>query len=106
MRAVELGEKRACSACAARFYDMRRKPAVCPICHAVQPPDKPRMARPAAAPRAAWGRGGPKPVRVEPEAIEVEQDAEAEDEDSDEDPDDDQEAEDRDDEATPTRVAE
>lgn len=105
MQVPELGDKRACAACAARFYDLRRKPAVCPICQAVQPADKPRAARVAAAPRAAWGRGGPKPARVAVEAVEIDQDAVVDDEDADEDSNDDDEAEDHD-EGTPARNVE
>jgi uncharacterized protein (TIGR02300 family) len=106
MQAAELGEKRACAACAARFYDLRRQPAVCPICQAVQPPEKPRAARGAAVARVAWGRGGPRPARVEVEVAEADQEAAGDEDDTDEDADDENEAEDGDDEVTPARVAE
>jgi hypothetical protein len=42
-----LGEKLTCTSCAARFYDLMRSPAVCPKCHAVQPPPRPRVGYPA-----------------------------------------------------------
>lgn len=38
----ELGTKRVCVGCAARFYDLARSPPTCPKCSAVQPPDVPR----------------------------------------------------------------
>ena len=38
----ELGVKRTCVGCAARFYDLTRAPPTCPKCSAVQPPDVPR----------------------------------------------------------------
>ena len=42
----ELGAKHTCAACAEHFYDLKRSPAVCPKCHAEQPPEKPRAVRP------------------------------------------------------------
>jgi len=76
-RPVELGVKRACVGCAARFYDLRRVPAMCPKCQAVQPPDRPRAARVAAAYRAAPVRADPVLAEVEAvtEGIEVDADA-------------------------------
>lgn len=41
----EWGMKRLCRSCGARFYDLRRKPVVCPKCAAAHDPgpaDKPR----------------------------------------------------------------
>lgn len=43
----ELGTKRICVACGARFYDLQRTPAVCPKCSTEQPPEQPRVRRPA-----------------------------------------------------------
>jgi uncharacterized protein (TIGR02300 family) len=106
MHVPELGEKRACVTCAARFYDLCRKPAVCPMCQAVQPPDKPRTVRVAVVPRATWSRGGPKPARVADEAAEVDRDAEADIEDADEEADDADEDEDHDDEGASARNVE
>lgn len=40
----EFGIKLTCTGCAARFFDLNRVPAVCPICAAEQPPLKPRIA--------------------------------------------------------------
>lgn len=42
----ELGTKRICVNCTARFYDLLKVPAVCPKCGAEQPPEQPRSRRP------------------------------------------------------------
>jgi uncharacterized protein (TIGR02300 family) len=42
----ELGLKRVCVACSARFFDLRKVPAVCPKCGTEQPADVPRGRRP------------------------------------------------------------
>ena len=41
----ELGMKRVCVACATRFYDLTKVPAVCPKCGTVQPVEQPRPKR-------------------------------------------------------------
>ena len=41
----ELGTKRVCVACGARFYDLTKVPAVCPKCGTEQPIDHPRPRR-------------------------------------------------------------
>ena len=41
----ELGLKRLCVSCAARFYDLGRAPAVCPKCGTEQPVAQPRVRR-------------------------------------------------------------
>lgn len=41
----ELGTKRVCVSCGARFYDLSRVPAVCPKCSTEQPPEQPRARR-------------------------------------------------------------
>jgi uncharacterized protein (TIGR02300 family) len=46
MAKPELGTKRVCVACGARFYDLQKVPAVCPKCGTEQPPDQPRARRP------------------------------------------------------------
>ena len=46
MAKPELGTKRVCVACGARFYDLTKAPAVCPKCGTEQPPDQPRPRRP------------------------------------------------------------
>ncbi|AQS89006.1 hypothetical protein AA101099_1981 [Neoasaia chiangmaiensis NBRC 101099] len=45
MAQPELGLKRVCVSCGARFYDLNRNPAVCPKCGAEQPTDIPRPKR-------------------------------------------------------------
>ncbi len=70
----ELGTKRVCVACGARFYDLTKAPAVCPKCGTEQPLDQPR-------PRRAPGGGNvveekrpkkPAPAPGAEEDIEVE----------------------------------
>ena len=46
MAKPELGTKRVCVSCNARFYDLTKQPAVCPKCGTEQPPEQPRMRRP------------------------------------------------------------
>ena len=46
MAKPELGTKRVCVACGARFYDLTKSPAICPKCSTEQPPDQPRTRRP------------------------------------------------------------
>ena len=45
MAKPELGTKRVCVSCAARFYDLTKTPAVCPKCGTEQPPEQPRARR-------------------------------------------------------------
>ena len=45
MAKPELGSKRVCVSCAARFYDLTRQPAVCPKCSTEQPAEQPRVRR-------------------------------------------------------------
>lgn len=45
MAKPELGSKRVCVACQARFYDLTRAPPVCPKCGVEQPPEQPRPRR-------------------------------------------------------------
>ena len=45
----ELGTKRVCVSCGARFYDLARAPAVCPKCSTEQPAEQPRVRRAPAA---------------------------------------------------------
>lgn len=42
----ELGTKRICVSCGARFYDLGRQPAVCPKCDTEQPAEQLRLRRP------------------------------------------------------------
>lgn len=41
----ELGSKRVCVSCSAKFYDLGKTPAVCPKCATEQPAEQPRMRR-------------------------------------------------------------
>jgi uncharacterized protein (TIGR02300 family) len=73
-RASERGTKRACQACAARFYDLNRDPITCPMCQAVfqagvqgTRPDASIAAAAAAAEKAAR-----KPVKKPPTPVEAE----------------------------------
>lgn len=50
MAKPELGLKRVCVACGAKFYDLGRTPPVCPKCGAEQPPEQPRTRRAAPLP--------------------------------------------------------
>jgi len=45
MAKPELGTKRVCVACATRFYDLAKAPAVCPKCGTEQPVEQPRARR-------------------------------------------------------------
>jgi uncharacterized protein (TIGR02300 family) len=67
------GTKRICHACAARFYDLSRKPIVCPSCGAHHVPDAPPIV-PEAGTRAArftdktgWRGRSVKPPVPEPD---------------------------------------
>jgi uncharacterized protein (TIGR02300 family) len=41
----ELGLKRVCVACGAKFYDLTKSPAICPKCATEQPADLPKPRR-------------------------------------------------------------
>ncbi|MCH4023462.1 MAG: TIGR02300 family protein [Acetobacter sp.] len=45
MAQPELGSKRVCVSCGAKFYDLQKDPAVCPKCGAEQPAEVPRLRR-------------------------------------------------------------
>lgn len=49
MAKAELGTKRTCVACGAKFYDLRRSPVTCPKCGTEQPAEQPRLRRPGGA---------------------------------------------------------
>ncbi|OJY77420.1 MAG: TIGR02300 family protein [Rhodospirillales bacterium 70-18] len=46
MAKPELGTKRVCVSCGAKFYDLGKQPAVCPKCSTEQPAEQPRVRRP------------------------------------------------------------
>ena len=62
MAKPELGNKRVCVSCGARFYDLARAPAVCPKCSTEQPAEQPRLRR--AAGNVADEKRRPKAVPV------------------------------------------
>lgn len=42
---AELGTKRVCVSCSAKFYDLLKQPAICPKCGTEQPAEQPRVRR-------------------------------------------------------------
>jgi uncharacterized protein (TIGR02300 family) len=66
MSKPELGSKRACVSCSARFYDLTRAPAVCPKCGTEQPPVPVRAAR-GVAPNRRSRNPEPVPAHADPE---------------------------------------
>ena len=79
MAKPELGLKRVCVACNARFYDMTKVPPVCPKCGTEQPLDQPRVRR--AGGNVAEDKRGKKPAAAQGiEDVEVEGVKESEDE--------------------------
>ena len=79
MAKPELGLKRVCVACNARFYDMTKVPPVCPKCGTEQPLDQPRIRR--AAGNVAEDKRPKKPAAAPGiEDVEVEGVEETEDE--------------------------
>lgn len=57
MTKPELGTKRVCAGCSAKFYDLQKSPIVCPMCEAV-------FVVPKAAPERPQRNAGPKPAPV------------------------------------------
>jgi uncharacterized protein (TIGR02300 family) len=53
MAKPELGLKRVCVSCSAKFYDLTRAPAICPKCGTEQPAEQPRLRRPGGGAAAA-----------------------------------------------------
>ena len=45
MAKPELGTKRVCVSCGAKFYDLQKNPAICPKCGTEQPAELPRARR-------------------------------------------------------------
>lgn len=66
MAKPEWGQKRICPQCGARYYDMKKKPPVCPNCAAVFDPEtitKSRRSRP--APEEKPQKVAPAPEEIE-----------------------------------------
>lgn len=78
----ELGSKRVCVSCSAKFYDLGKTPAVCPKCSTEQPAEQPRMRR--AAGNVADEKRRAKVLPV-PGAEDADVEVEVTDEDADED---------------------
>jgi uncharacterized protein (TIGR02300 family) len=81
MAKPELGTKRVCVSCGAKFYDLMKTPAVCPKCDTEQPPEQPRMRR---GGNVADDKRRAKPVPV-PGAVDPDVEVDAADEEVDED---------------------
>ena len=73
---AEWGTKHTCQNCGAKFYDLKKTPAVCPKCGTEQTPEKPRLKR-ASAPQETKAET-PAPEATESEDVE-EDDIEADD---------------------------
>ncbi|PHK95038.1 TIGR02300 family protein [Pseudoroseomonas rhizosphaerae] len=71
MAKPELGLKRTCVACGAKFYDLTRQPAVCPKCGTEQPAEQPRLRR-AAAVVEEKVKKRPVPVEADGDDVEIE----------------------------------
>ena len=69
MAKPELGMKRTCVACGAKFYDLGKTPAVCPKCGTEQPAEQPRTRR---APLPVEEKVKKRAAPVDPDADEVE----------------------------------
>jgi uncharacterized protein (TIGR02300 family) len=81
MAKPELGTKRVCVSCGARFYDLTKSPAICPKCGTEQPLDQPRTRRPSGNLPAEDRR----PKKAVPEADDQETDADVADDESEDD---------------------
>jgi uncharacterized protein (TIGR02300 family) len=72
MAKPELGHKRVCVSCGARFYDLTKAPAVCPKCGTEQPIEQPR------APRRGGNVAEDRKVKKAPVLEDADTDAEVE----------------------------
>ena len=70
MAKPELGTKRVCVACGARFYDLTKVPAACPKCGTEQPIEQPRPRRTGG--NVVEDRRPKKPVPVPGEEADIE----------------------------------
>ena len=68
MSKPELGTKRLCAGCNAKFYDLHKTPIVCPMCEAVFIPPKPLPTR---SRRPVEPMIAPVPIVVAPKAAEI-----------------------------------
>ncbi|WP_284944350.1 TIGR02300 family protein [Acidisoma cladoniae] len=83
MVSPELGTKRTCVSCGARFYDLGKSAPTCPKCGTEQPPEQPRLKRggnPADDRRLKKAAPAARATEeADPEAVEVEDVAEDDD---------------------------
>ncbi|MFT8308754.1 TIGR02300 family protein [Acetobacter malorum] len=73
MSQPDLGTKRVCVSCGARFYDLHRSPAVCPKCGTEQPELVSRLRR--SSDSLTPHADTPAPAKKEDEDIDIDTDA-------------------------------
>lgn len=73
MSQPDLGTKRVCVSCGARFYDLNRSPAVCPKCGTEQPELVSRLRR--SSDSLTPHADTPAPAKKEDEDIDIDTDA-------------------------------
>ncbi|KXV15543.1 hypothetical protein AD933_08275 [Acetobacter malorum] len=73
MSQPDLGTKRVCVSCGARFYDLHRSPAVCPKCGTEQPELVSRLRR--SSDSLTPHADTPAPAKKEDEDIDIDSDA-------------------------------
>jgi uncharacterized protein (TIGR02300 family) len=77
MTKPELGTKRLCTECSARYYDLNATPITCPKCGApfqiVETKPRPRPSQPAAAPLPAVAPRKTEPSSPEPQDTVIEE---------------------------------
>lgn len=79
MARLEWGQKRTCSGCGTRFYDMLKLPVICPKCHGAVEIDAPfkvrRASGAAAVAKATPARQPAAVIAIEADELEVEEEA-------------------------------
>lgn len=84
MAKPEWGQKRTCTSCGCRFYDLTRSPITCPKCGATVEPEMPFKVRRSSVPSDAKARAAEKAAVVvdvvDDDALDTEEDAAEEDE--------------------------
>lgn len=71
---AEWGEKHTCQSCGARFYDLKKKPPVCPKCETEVKAEKPTSLRQAAAAAAAEKKATAAAEEAKPKEVAAETD--------------------------------
>ncbi|MFT8369140.1 FYDLN acid domain-containing protein [Acetobacter papayae] len=79
MTQPDLGTKRVCVSCGARFYDLSRVPAVCPKCGTEQPALVPRLRR--SVDSLSASTASVTPVKKDDEDIDLDTDTDEDDDD-------------------------